>query len=315
MREAGATAVQEIAFTLGNAAAYIEAALDAGLEIDEFAPRLSFFFSADRNFLEEAAKFRAARRLYAFLMKERFGAKAERSMKMRFHAQTAGSSLTAQQPRVNVVRTTYEALAAVLGGAQSLHTNSYDEALALPTEDSAKLALRTQQVLAHESRIANTVDPLGGSYVIEQLTDEIEDEARGYLDNVEAMGGIVAAVEQGFIQREIQNAAYEFQKKVESGEQTIVGVNDFQLEDETQPPVLRIDPALEERQIEELARFKQARDSDKTSDTLRRLEDAAGSSANLMPAVLAAVESEATLGEISDTLRGVFGVYQEQVVC
>ena len=315
MREAGATAVQEIAFTLGNAAAYIEAALDAGLEIDEFAPRLSFFFSADRNFLEEAAKFRAARRLYAFLMKERFGAKAERSMKMRFHAQTAGSSLTAQQPQVNVVRTTYEALAAVLGGAQSLHTNSYDEALALPTEESAKLALRTQQVLAHESRIANTADPLGGSYVIEQLTDEIEDGARGYLDNVEAMGGMVAAVEQGFIQREIQNAAYEFQKKVESGEQTIVGVNDFQLEDETQPPVLRIDPALEERQIEELARFKQARDSDKTRDALRRLEDAAGSSANLMPAVLAAVESEATLGEISDTLRGVFGVYQEQVVC
>ncbi len=315
MREAGATAVQEIAFTLGNAAAYIEAALDAGLEIDEFAPRLSFFFSADRNFLEEAAKFRAARRLYAFLMKERFGAKADRSMKMRFHAQTAGSSLTAQQPQVNVVRTTYEALAAVLGGAQSLHTNSYDEALALPTEESAKLALRTQQVLAHESRIANTADPLGGSYVIEQLTDEIEDGARGYLDNVEAMGGMVAAVEQGFIQREIQNAAYEFQKKVESGEQTIVGVNDFQLEDETQPPVLRIDPALEERQIEELARFKQARDSAKTRDTLRRLEDAAGSSANLMPAVLAAVESAATLGEISDTLRGVFGVYQEQVVC
>ena len=315
MREAGATAVQEVAFTLGNATAYIEAALDAGLEIDEFAPRLSFFFSADRNFLEEAAKFRAARRLYAFLMKERFGAKADRSMKMRFHAQTAGSTLTAQQPRVNVVRTTYEALAAVLGGAQSLHTNGYDEALALPTEESAKLALRTQQVLAHESRIAGTADPLGGSYVIEQLTDEIEDAARSYLNNVEAMGGMVAAVEQGFIQREIQNAAYEFQKKVESGEQTIVGVNAFRLENETQPPVLRIDPKLEKRQIEELARFKQARDSGKATEALRKLEDAAGSSANLMPAVLTAVESGATLGEISDTLRGVFGVYQEQVVC
>ena len=315
MREAGATAVQEVAFTLGNATAYIEAALDAGLEIDEFAPRLSFFFSADRNFLEEAAKFRAARRLYAFLMKERFGAKADRSMKMRFHAQTAGSTLTAQQPRVNVVRTTYEALAAVLGGAQSLHTNGYDEALALPTEESAKLALRTQQVLAHESRIAGTADPLGGSYVIEQLTDEIEDAARSYLNNVEAMGGMVAAVEQGFIQREIQNAAYEFQKKVESGEQTIVGVNAFRLENETQPPVLRIDPKLEKRQIEELARFKQARDSGKATEALRKLEDAAGSSANLMPGVLTAVESEATLGEISDTLRGVFGVYQERVVC
>ena len=315
MREAGATAVQEVAFTLGNATAYIDAALDAGLEIDEFAPRLSFFFSADRNFLEEAAKFRAARRLYAFLMKERFGAKADRSMKMRFHAQTAGSSLTAQQPQVNVVRTTYEALAAVLGGAQSLHTNGYDEALALPTEESAKLALRTQQVLAHESRIAGTADPLGGSYVIEQLTDEIEDAARSYLNNVEAMGGMVAAVEQGFVQREIQNAAYEFQKKVESGEQTIVGVNAFQLEDETQPPVLRIDPKLEKRQIEELAQFKEARDSGKAREALRKLEDAAGSSANLMPAVLTAVESEATLGEISDTLRGVFGVYQEQVVC
>ena len=290
MREAGATAVQEVAFTLGNAAAYIEAALDAGLEIDKFAPRLSFFFSADRNFLEEAAKFRAARRLYAFLMKERFGAKADRSMKMRFHAQTAGSSLTAQQPQVNVVRTTYEALAAVLGGAQSLHTNGYDEALALPTEESAKLALRTQQVLAHESRIAGTADPLGGSYVIEQLTDEIEDGARSYLDNVKAIGGMVAAVEQGFVQREIQNAAYEFQKKVESGDQTIVGVNAFRLEDETQPPVLRIDPTLEKRQIEELARFKEARDSGKAREALRKLEDAAGSSANLMPSVLTAVE-------------------------
>ena len=315
MREAGATAVQEVAFTLGNAAAYIEAALDAGLDIDEFAPRVSFFFSADRNFLEEVAKFRAARRLYALLMKERFGAQADPSMKMRFHAQTAGSTLTAQQPQVNVVRTTYEALAAVLGGAQSLHTNGFDEALALPTEESARLALRTQQVLAHESRIANTADPLGGSHVIEQLTDEIEDGARRYLDNVEAMGGMVAAVEQGFVQREIQNAAYEFQKKVESGRQTIVGVNAFQLENETQPPVLRIDPKLEKRQIEELARFKEARDSGRAREALRKLEDAAGSSANLMPAVLTAVESEATLGEISDTLRGVFGVYQEQVVC
>lgn len=315
MREAGATAVQEVAFTLGNATAYIQAAVDAGLEIEEFVPRMSFFLSADRNLLEEIAKFRAARRLYARLMKERFGAKSDRLMKFRFHAQTAGSTLTAQQPLVNVVRTTYEAMAAILGGAQSLHTNGFDEAMALPTEESAKLALRTQQVLAYESRIANTVDPLGGSYLVEQLTDEIEDGARHYLDDVEAMGGMVASVEQGFVQREIQNAAYEYQKKVELGRQTIVGVNAFQLETETRPSLLKIDPKLERLQIEKLARFKKSRNATKVRDVLHRLEDVAGSSSNLMPAVLNAVVAEATLGEISDALRGVLGVYKEQVVC
>jgi methylmalonyl-CoA mutase N-terminal domain/subunit len=313
MREAGATAIQEVAFTLGNAVAYIEAALKAGLQIDQLAPRLSFFFSADRNFLEEIAKFRAARRLYAHLMQERFGTRDERSMKMRFHVQTAGSSLTAQQPHVNVVRTAFQALSAVLGGAQSLHTNSLDEALALPTEEAAKLALRTQQVLAHESGVTNTADPVGGSYCIENLTDEIEDGARQYLEKIDALGGMVAAIEQGFIQREIQNSAYEFQRRVESREQVIVGVNAFQLEKETAVPTLYLDADKERQYVERLAKFRQSRDSQAAREALDRLGERAVSGENLMPAVLDAVESQATLGEVSDTLRQAFGTYREQV--
>lgn len=315
MREAGATAVQEVAFTLANAIAYIEAALGAGLEIDRFAPRLSFFFSCDRNFLEEIAKFRAARRLYAHLMRDRFGARDPRSMKMRFHAQTAGSSLTAQQPYVNVVRTTYEALAAVLGGAQSLHTNSFDEALALPTEEAARLALRTQQVIAHESGVTATADPVGGSYCIESLTDEIEDGARKYLERIESLGGTVAAIERGFIQREIQNSSYEFQKRVESGEQKLVGVNAFRAAEERPVPILRIDAAAEKARCEQLREFRAARNESSVQEALKRLQDAAASTENLMPAVLYAVESWATVGEISDTLRGVYGAYNENVVC
>jgi methylmalonyl-CoA mutase N-terminal domain/subunit len=314
MREAGATAVQEVAFTMANMVAYVEAALGAGLDIDDFAPRLSLFFSADRDFLEEIAKFRAARRLYARLMKERFGARDERSLKMRFHVQTAGSTLTAQQPQVNVVRTAYEALAAVLGGAQSLHTNAMDEALALPTEENARLALRTQQVLAHETGITNTADPVGGAYEIERMTDQIEDDARKYLDRIDSLGGMVAAIEQGFIQREIQQSAYDLQKKVESGEQTIVGVNRFRVEDEPPIPILQVDPERERQQVARVAAHRDSRDGVKARDSLRRLEDTANSAENLMPAVLNAVESEATLGEIADALRDVFGVYEERVV-
>ncbi len=314
MREAGATAVQELAFTLGNTFAYIEAALRVGLAIDEFAPRLSFFFSADTNFLEEIAKFRAARRLYARLMKERFGARAPRSMQMRFHVQTAGSSLTARQPEVNVVRTALQALSAVLGGAQSLHTNSLDEALALPTEDAARLALRTQQVLAHESGVANTADPLGGAREIERLTDELEQGARDYIDHIDALGGMIAAIEQGFVQREIQQAAYEFQKRVESGDRVIIGVNRYQVDGQAAPGILRVDPEHERARSESLGRFKASRDQASAREALGRVEDAAATSDNLMPPVLDAVRRRATLGEISDVLRKVFGVYQERVL-
>jgi methylmalonyl-CoA mutase N-terminal domain/subunit len=315
MREAGATAVQEVAFTLANAIAYIEAALAAGLEVDQFAPRLSFFFSCDRNFLEEIAKFRAARRLYAHLMRERFGARDPRSSMLRFHAQTAGSSLTAQQPYINVMRTAYEALAAILGGAQSLHTNGFDEALALPTEESARLALRTQQVIAHESGVALTADPVGGSYCIESLSDEIEEGARTYLGRIDALGGTVAAVEQGFIQREIQTAAYEFQKRVESGEQKLVGVNAFRAGQERPVPILRLDAEAEKARCEQLRHFRRSRREESAREALKRLEDRAASSENLMPAVIAAVENWATVGEISETLRRVYGVYEENVVC
>ena len=314
VREAGATAPQEVAFTLANAIAYIQAALDAGLELDSFAPRLSFFFSSDRNFLEEIAKFRAARRLYAALMKERFGAKDPRSMMLRFHAQTGGSTLAAQQPYVNVIRTAFEALAAVLGGAQSLHTNGFDEALALPSEDAARLALRTQQVLAYESGVTHTADPAGGSYCVEGLTEEIEAAARRYIERIDAMGGMVRAIRQGYVQREIQNAAYEFQKKVETKEQILVGVNAFRAEKEEPVPILRIDPALEERQKAGLEELRRARDGEQVKRSLQRLAETARSTNNLMPAVLDAVESYATLGEISDTLREAFGVYEDRVV-
>lgn len=313
MREAGATAVQELAFTLGNTVAYVESALSAGIEVDKLAPQLSFFFSSGSNFLEEIAKFRAARRLYAHMMKERFGARAPRSMQMRFHVQTAGSTLTAQQPQVNVIRTTLQALSAVLGGAQSLHTNSLDEALSLPTEHAARLALRTQQVLAHETGITDTVDPFGGSYAIEKMTDQIEQSAKKYLERVDNMGGMIAAIEQGFVQREIQEAAYKSQRLVESGEQVIVGLNKYQMEEQT-AEILKIDSKREKKQIERLTRFKANRNEKKIRPVIRRLEDVAGTSENLVPYVLEAVEAQATLGEITDALRSVFGVYQEKVV-
>ncbi|MGD0300499.1 MAG: methylmalonyl-CoA mutase family protein [Bryobacteraceae bacterium] len=294
IREAGSTAVQEVAFTLANAIAYIEAALRAGLQVDEFAPRLSFFFNAHNNFLEEIAKYRAARRLYASLMRDRFEARNPRSLMMRFHVQTAGSTLTAQQPDVNVVRVSMQALAAVLGGAQSLHTNAKDEALSLPIEESARLALRTQQIIAHESGVTHTADPVGGSYAIEQLTDEIERGARQYIDRIDAMGGTLAAIEKNYIQNEIQNAAYEFQQKVETGEAVVVGVNRFkQSEGETLAP-FRLNPELEQQQIERVREVRSSRSSD-----------------NLMPHILSCAEAHATVGEISDRLRAVFGEYRE----
>ena len=311
IREAGSTAVQEVAFTLANAIAYIEAALHAGLQVDEFAPRLSFFFNAHNNFLEEIAKYRAARRLYAALMRDRFKARNPRSLMMRFHVQTAGSSLTAQQPDVNVVRVSMQALAAVLGGAQSLHTNAKDEALSLPTEESARLALRTQQIIAHESGVTHTADPVGGSYAVEQLTDEIERGARQYIERMDAMGGTLVAIEKNYIQNEIQNAAYEFQQKVESGEAVVVGVNRFkQAEGETLAP-FRLDPELEEQQIARVREVRASRDRAVFDERLRALEQAARSSDNLMPHILSCAEAHATVGEISDRLRTVFGEYRE----
>jgi methylmalonyl-CoA mutase N-terminal domain/subunit len=311
IREAGSTATQEVAFTLANAIAYIEAALRAGLDIDSFAPRLSFFFNAHNDFLEEIAKFRAARRLYACLMKERFGAKDARSMMLRFHAQTAGSSLTAQQPDVNVVRVALQALSAVLGGAQSLHTNSRDEALGLPTEDSARLALRTQQIIAYETGVANVADPVGGSEFIEAKTGEIEHGAREYINRINAMGGALAAIEKGFVQSEIESAAYAYQQSLEHGENTVVGVNRFRQEGEQTPPALRIDPEIERWQIERLREVRASRDQAAVEARLNDLEQAARGSDNLMPKILAACEAYATVGEISDRLCRVFGEYHE----
>ncbi len=313
IREAGSTAVQEVAFTLANALTYLQAAVDRGLSVDDVAPRISFFFNAHSNFLEEVAKFRAARRLWARLMRERFQPREAGSLKLRFHAQTAGSSLTAQQPDVNVVRTALEALAAVLGGCQSLHCNAKDEALGLPTEEAALLALRTQQVIAAESGVTNSVDPLAGSYFIERLTDEIERRAREYLERIEAMGGMLVAVEKGYVQREIEQAAFEFQRGVERGQQVVVGVNRF----EASPtnfvgvPVLRIDPEIEQGQVERLRRMRARRDAARAQAALRRLEEAARTEENLMPLILEAVEAFATVGEISDTLRRIFGEYKE----
>ena len=311
IREAGSTAVQEVAFTLADGITYVQAALKAGLEIDDFAPRISFFFNAHNNLLEEIAKFRAARRLWARIMRDRFHAHDPRSMMLRFHTQTAGSSLTAQQPEVNVVRTTIQALAAVLGGTQSLHTNSMDEALALPTEAAARVALRTQQVIAHESGIASTADPLAGSYAIEHLTDEIEERASEYLKKIEAMGGMLRAIETGYVQREIQESAYRYQKAVETKEQIVVGVNSFQLEAEPPVPVLRIDPALEQAQIERVRALRARRDASKTTAALNSLEQAAQTNENLLPRILECVEVYATVGEISNTLRRVWGEYRE----
>jgi methylmalonyl-CoA mutase N-terminal domain/subunit len=311
IREAGATAVQELAFTFANAIAYIEAALGVGLAVDAFAPRLSFFFNSHNDFLEEIAKFRAARRIYACLMRDRFGARDKRSMMLRFHVQTAGSTLTAQQPDVNIVRTALQALAAVLGGAQSLHTNSRDEALALPTEESARIALRTQQVIAYESGVTSAVDPLGGSEHIEALTDAIEAGVNDYLRRIDEMGGALRAIERGYIQNEIQSSAYEYQRAVESGQRVVVGVNRFQLEDERQVPTFRLDPAMERAQIDRLRQVRSGRSRSAVDAKLAALEDAARSGSNLMPPILEAVDSYVTVGEISDRLRAVFGEYRE----
>jgi len=312
IREAGSTAVQEVAFTLANAIAYIEAALAAGLAVDSFAPRISFFFNSHNNFLEEVAKFRAARRLYASIMRERFGARNPRSLMMRFNVQTGGSTLTAQQPDVNVVRVSMQALAAVLGGAQSLHTNGKDEALSLPTEESARLALRTQQIVAHESGVVNTADPFGGSYYIEQLTSDIENGARAYIDRIDAMGGTLAAIESQYIQNEIQNAAYEFQQSIERGDSIVVGVNRFKQDEKESPPPFRIDPELERQQVARLRELRASRSNSTVDERLRGLELAARSTDNLMPHIMACAEASATVGEISDRLRGVFGEYQQK---
>jgi methylmalonyl-CoA mutase, N-terminal domain len=314
IREAGSTAVQEVAFTLADGIAYVQAALDAGLGVDEFAPQLSFFFNAHNDLLEEIAKFRAARRLWAGIMAERFGAKDPRSLMLRFHAQTAGSSLTAQQPENNIVRVAIQALAAVLGGCQSLHTNSLDEALALPTEDAALIALRTQQILANETGVTNTVDPVAGSYAIESLTNEIASLASDYLSKIDKMGGMLRAIEAGFIQGEIQKAAYEFQRAVEKKEQIVVGVNDFVAEEPRTIPTLRIDADIERSQIARLNALRAKRDSARAKSALAELQRRAATFENLLPAILAAVEAYATVGEISDSLRRVFGEYQESVV-
>ncbi len=314
IREAGSTAVQEVAFTLADAIAYVQAAIDAGLSVDEFAPQLSFFFNAHSDLLEEIAKYRAARRLWARIMTERFAARDPRSLLLRFHAQTAGSSLTAQQPENNIVRVAIQALAAVLGGCQSLHTNSLDEALALPTEDAALIALRTQQIIAHETGVTNTIDPVAGSYAIETLTNEIESGAVAYIEKIDAMGGMLRAIESGFVQGEIQKAAYEFQRAVEKKEQIVVGVNDFIAEKENPVPTLRIDPKIEGDQVARLKAMRAKRDAASTASALAELTRRAASGENLVPAILTAVESHATVGEISDTLRAQFGEYQESVV-
>jgi methylmalonyl-CoA mutase N-terminal domain/subunit len=314
IREAGSTAVQEVAFTLADGIAYVQAAREAGLNVDDFAPQLSFFFNAHSDLLEEIAKYRAARRLWARIMRERFGARDTRSLLLRFHAQTAGSSLTAQQPENNIVRVAIQALAAVLGGCQSLHTNSLDEALALPTEDAALIALRTQQIVAYETGVTNTIDPVGGSYAIECLTNEIEQAARDYLAKIDAMGGMLRAIESGFVQAEIQKAAYDFQRAVESKEQIVVGVNEFVAEEERRIPTLRIDPEIERAQIARLRALRAKRDASRTQSALAELERRAANNENLLPAILAAVEACATVGEISDVLRRVFGEYREAVV-
>jgi len=311
MREAGCTAVQEVAFTLANAITYCEAALRAGLEFDEFAPRVAFFFASFTNLMEEVAKFRAARRLWARLAKERFGAKDPRSMMLRFHTQTGGSTLTAQQPENNIIRTTIQALAAVLGGTQSLHTNSMDEALALPTEKAVQIALRTQQVIAFESGVADAIDPLGGSYYLEKLTDRIEAEAMKYIDRIEDMGGSLRAIEMGYQQREIQEASFRYQMSVDDGRRIVVGVNQFRSEEEVRPEILRVRQEVVDRQIQRLNRVRAERDTAKVQNLLRLLEDAAKSDANLMPVLVECAENYVTIGEMCQVLRGVFGEQRE----
>ncbi len=310
IREAGSTAVQEVAFTLANAITYVQAALDAGLAVDDFAPRLSFFFNAHNNLLEEVAKFRAARRLWARIMRQRFGAQDPQSWLLRFHTQTAGSMLTAQQPENNVVRVTLQALAAVLGGTQSLHTNSRDEALSLPTEESVQIALRTQQIIAHESGVADSIDPLAGSYLIESWTDEIERRVVDYIERIDAMGGALKAIEQGYLQREIQDSAYRWQQAVDKGDKIVVGINRFQVEEELELDLLRVDPTIGKRQTARLQALRERRDNEKILETLSKLENGARNDDNLVPIILDAVEEYATLGEICNVLRGVFGEYQ-----
>jgi len=314
MREAGSTAVQEVAFTLANGMTYVDAAVKKGLNVDEFAPRLSFFFACHNNFLEEVAKFRAARRMWARIMRDRFQARNSKSLMLRFHTQTGGSTLTAQQPENNIVRTALQALAAVLGGTQSLHTNSYDEALALPTEHSARIALRTQQVIAYESGVPQTIDPLAGSYYVESLTNEIERRATEYIAKIDALGGMLRAIENGYVQQEIQNAAYEFQKRVDHLEQIVVGVNAFHVDQEKPISLQSIDADLERKQVERLRAFRLRRNPAKAAAAIARIAESASGGSNLMPLIIDAVESECTVGEISDAMRKVFGEYKEVMV-
>jgi len=315
IREAGSTAAQELAFTLADGFTYVEWGIERGLDVDDFAPRLSFFFNAHLDFFEEIAKYRAARRIWARELRERYGAKNPRSWLMRFHTQTAGVSLTAQQPEVNIVRTAIEALAAVLGGTQSLHTNSFDEALALPTEDAVRIALRTQQVLAHEVGAVNTIDPLGGSYYLEHLTDELERQAYEYFDRIEKLGGVLPAIEQNFFQREIADAAFRYQAEVEAGARVVVGVNRYRLEGERLPELLKVDPTLERKQIERVQALRGRRDSGKAETALARLkEDAGRDDRNLMPAILDAARAYVTMGEMCDAWREVWGVWRETPV-
>jgi len=311
IREAGSTAVQEVAFTLANGIAYVEAALQAGLDVDDFGPRLSFFFNAHLDFLEEVSKYRAARRLWAKIMKERFGAKNPKSQMIRFHTQTAGCTLTAQQPKNNIVRVAFQALAAVLGGTQSLHTNSMDEALCLPSEEAVQIALRTQQLIAYETGVSDTVDPLAGSYYLEELTKEIYQRSEAYIQKIDEMGGAPAAIENGFIQREIQDSAYRYQREIESEERVVVGLNRFQVEEEKPTNLLRVDPAVRTSQIEKLKKLKSERDTEKVKERLAELKKAAEGDENLIIPIISAVKAYATLGEICDVMREVFGEYQQ----
>ena len=310
IREAGSTAVQEVAFTLANGIDYVQAAINAGLDVDDFAPQLSFFFNAHNQFLEEVAKFRAARRLWATIMRERFKAQKPDSWRLRFHTQTGGSTLTAQQPANNIVRVALQAMSAVMGGTQSLHTNSMDEALALPTQEAVQVALRTQQIIACETGAADTIDPLAGSYLIEHLTNEIERRAEDYIRQIDEMGGALAAIESGFVSNEIQQSAYEYQRAIERGDQIIVGVNKFAVDENTHPALLRVDPAIETAQRQRLADLRAGRDNDKVAELRAKLETAARGSDNLMPLLITCVEHDVTLGEVSHTLRGVFGEYR-----
>ncbi len=310
IREAGSTAVQEVAFTLANGIAYVEAALKAGLDVDEFAPQLSFFFNAHNNFLEEVAKYRAARKLWAGIMKDRFKAKDPRSWMLRFHTQTGGSTLTAQQPENNIVRVALQALAAVMGGTQSLHTNSMDEALALPTEKAVQIALRTQQIIAHESGVADTIDPFGGSYAIEYLTAQIVERAQEYIQQIDDMGGAMRAIEEGFIQNEIQDAAYAYQLALEKKETIVVGVNDFVAEETSHPDLLRVNPAIEKMAHQRLAELRANRDNERVSALRQQLESTARTHENLMPIIIECVENEVTLGEVCHSLRAIFGEYR-----